>query len=366
MNPDILSAVIFVLIAGLLLLLPFLVFPTLPFGVRIPLARAQDPAVTAERKHYLLRLGVLAGGLFLADIVLGSLAQRQMVRPLSIMVLIIGGWGVYYLSHRRLAQVKTSERWFADTRQAVAASATPRPPTPSRLLRVLLALPCAVLVVTVVIGAWRYSTLPANLQFVFPGNLGDWTVATTPVNAFLPVIFQGLFTFFLAGLAWSRDFGSQPIDVEDLAGSQRYQHLNTLTLQVLLLLLALGLNGAFLVAGLAGWGLLPVSRVLTEVLILAPLAGWLIVVPILLLRSRPNPRALSKTGDYVNRDDDHFWKLGVFYINRDDPAWLVPKRFGLGRTLNLGHPAAWVITLALVVFILVRLSTRFSRPLVLD
>lgn len=43
--------------------------------------------------------------------------------------------------------------------------------------------------------------------------------------------------------------------------------------------------------------------------------------------------------------DDRFWKAGVFYVNPDDPSWLVEKRFGFGYTLNFGNRAA-VVTLA--------------------
>jgi len=39
----------------------------------------------------------------------------------------------------------------------------------------------------------------------------------------------------------------------------------------------------------------------------------------------------------VNRDDDRFWKAGLIYINRDDPAIMVGNRFGIGWTPNLGN-----------------------------
>ena len=45
----------------------------------------------------------------------------------------------------------------------------------------------------------------------------------------------------------------------------------------------------------------------------------------------------------VDRDDDRFWKGGLVYVNRDDPALLVGKRFGIGWTLNLGNPRAWLL-----------------------
>ncbi len=42
----------------------------------------------------------------------------------------------------------------------------------------------------------------------------------------------------------------------------------------------------------------------------------------------------------VFRDDDRYWSGGIFYNNPDDPALFVPKRFGLGWTMNFDQPQA--------------------------
>jgi uncharacterized membrane protein len=360
MTFDTLSLILYILIAGFLFVLPYLVFPTLPFGVRIPLAYIHDPAVTTEHKRYQFRLGSLAVVLLLAGFVVGGLFRLPALYQLSLVVLVIGDWVIYYLGHRRLGQVKINQKWFADKRQVVAASAAPRSKQPSRLFWVCLAFPCAVLVLTAAIAACRYPALPASLHFVFPRNLGEWTLAKTPLSAFLPVLFQGIGTLLFGGLAWLYGLGARSIDVEDPVGSLRYQQINQQIVQALLLFLALGLNLALLVAGLAGWGLLQASGALIAVISLAPMAVWLIVAPILLLAYRPSPRLPAQPGSgVVNRDDDRFWKLGMVYFNREDPSLLVNKRFGIGRTFNFGNPVAWVIILGLVVFILVRVSRRF-------
>jgi uncharacterized membrane protein len=45
-----------------------------------------------------------------------------------------------------------------------------------------------------------------------------------------------------------------------------------------------------------------------------------------------------------DRTPDECWKLGLFYVNRDDPALFVEKRFGIGWTVNLANPRAlWFI-----------------------
>jgi uncharacterized membrane protein len=46
---------------------------------------------------------------------------------------------------------------------------------------------------------------------------------------------------------------------------------------------------------------------------------------------------------------DAHWKLGLIYVNRDDPAVFVEKRFGIGYTLNFGNPQAWAVLAVMVV-----------------
>ena len=66
--------------------------------------------------------------------------------------------------------------------------------------------------------------------------------------------------------------------------------------------------------------------------------------------------AEMRTNDGVARDDDHLYKLGVFYVNPEDPSVWVPKRFGIGWTLNLGRPASWAIVVGLVAICVVSLA----------
>ncbi|MBK8572986.1 MAG: DUF1648 domain-containing protein [Holophagaceae bacterium] len=45
------------------------------------------------------------------------------------------------------------------------------------------------------------------------------------------------------------------------------------------------------------------------------------------------------------RDDDRseHYRWGLFYVNAEDPALWVPKRLGLGWTLNFAHRRSWLI-----------------------
>ena len=74
------------------------------------------------------------------------------------------------------------------------------------------------------------------------------------------------------------------------------------------------------------------------------LMGGLLIAIVLVLFWHPQ-RSRTKTStsadlqrtDAFFRDDDRYWYGGVFYNNPDDRALFVPKRYGLGWTLNFGH-----------------------------
>ena len=96
-------------------------------------------------------------------------------------------------------------------------------------------------------------------------------------------------------------------------------------------------------------------------LLLLLMGGLLLaVVLILFWHPKPSPTKTSTFADHrrtdaVFHDDDRYWSAGVFYHNPDDPALFVPKRFGLGWTLNFGHPQAKLVLIGMLVLLLVLL-----------
>lgn len=125
------------------------------------------------------------------------------------------------------------------------------------------------------------------------------------------------------------------------------------------LLLGVGLFVGVLIAAvsLGMGGLLPPQLLLPAVAV-APLLflGFLLAAVVRLLRARHTTPAWSGDGT-----PDAAWKGGMFYVNPDDPALLVPKRFGIGWTLNFARPGAWLL---LVVLLGVPLAIAFGTLLV--
>jgi len=94
-------------------------------------------------------------------------------------------------------------------------------------------------------------------------------------------------------------------------------------------------------------------------LFLLLVCGLLIAIVLVLFwhpqrsRTKASTRADRPRTGAIFRDDDRYWYGGVFYNNPDDPDLFVPKRFGLGWTMNFGHPQSKLVLIGLLVGILV-------------
>ncbi|HVU67847.1 MAG TPA: DUF5808 domain-containing protein [Ktedonobacteraceae bacterium] len=63
-----------------------------------------------------------------------------------------------------------------------------------------------------------------------------------------------------------------------------------------------------------------------------------LLVPLPHGRKRASVPIARRRPSAVYRDDERYWSGGIFYHNPDDPDLFVPRRYGLGWTLNFGHP----------------------------
>jgi Ca2+/Na+ antiporter len=75
------------------------------------------------------------------------------------------------------------------------------------------------------------------------------------------------------------------------------------------------------------------------VVVLPILAAVVVAVVVLARHNRERDEGEEDTG-LTHWEDDKYWRGGLFYINSEDHALLVPRRFGLGWALNFGNPRA--------------------------
>ena len=139
---------------------------------------------------------------------------------------------------------------------------------------------------------------------------------------------------------------------DPMASALRYRRFLAAYTRALLTLIAL-VDTSLLLVALRDWQVYRFSGI-GRALPLLPFAIGVLLLAAVALRAgqggsrlNGNVRGLAlATG--TDRDDDRFWKAGLLYVNRDDPAVVVGARFGVGWTLNLGNAAAWLIIAGIV------------------
>lgn len=342
-------------VTAIMWLLPRTNRDTLPFGVRVPPERTTDPVVAAATRGY--RAAVLSVGLLslVASAVLWPLMSAEAAMTGGAALLIAGGIGAYTGAHRTVRRAKDREHWYAGLREGVAVDTGLRT-DPVRVPWLWAAPSLLVIVAVTVTGAVLYPGLPERLVIgvrYHEGGTDYSTTATTIGSAFGPVIIQVLMTAMLLLILRFSMRARADIDAarprESAERHRRFLRLWAYSLLAMTFAQNVALGGLALLV----WtdSLASAGPAAAAVVIVPMLAGAALITGVGMLIGQSGWRIRGGTSEdtgYVQRDDDRCWHLaGTVYINRNDPAILVPKRTaGFGWTVNLGHTAVW-LTLAL-------------------
>lgn len=337
MSAPVLVGDVVVMLFGVFMCLgPLVTRPSLQFGVRVPPGYADAPVIRRERRAYQRRSVLIAIGALSALIALGGHVPRWPSRVVLIAE-VAADLACFWWAHQQVARIKSAEDWFAGRRQLVVADTSWRSEPDAFPVRWLLPA-ITVIVATVMVGAWRYPHLPAYLAG------GDHRVATSPASSFAVVVGQLYVTGLWTGLLMLVYRSRPDLDAGDPAGSLRSYRKALRTFGRAGLMLLASVDASILLFALQFWQVLHLSggaKLLTALPVAIGLVGFLAAVH----RAGKARAQTSVEALVAHQDDDQYWKGGVVYVNRDDPAVLVGARFAFGWTVNLGNPIAWLLVI---------------------
>lgn len=349
---------IMIVYTWLLMLLPKMAKPTVPFGVRVPENRTDDPVVQQASRQYYVGVVLAMAVVTTALIALTLLVpQTAVILAASIVPLVV--WFVPYLSARRLVlAAKRDGGWFDNVQQTVVTDTTWRtspPPYPWAW-----AVPAVVIAIaTLVIGILRYPSLPDRIAVHIGTDGPDRFADTTVWSAFALVGTQALLTALLVGVAFlALRTRSEVRAAAPRESAEQYRHY-AVTMAKLVLALAAGMNLTFLITALMMWDVVPANLgwAIASIVPTLTAAAVLMVVAVRAGQSghrmRTGTPAEPGTPSTTDRDDDAYWIGGLIYLNHDDAALWVPKRYGgIGWTINFARPMAWVLTVGFLALII--------------
>ncbi len=321
-------------------------------------AGSEAQSLRLRWKRWMLGTLSLSAGVLVAAI---ALASRALI-AVAALALVAGYLAVFAKSH------STAKAW---------ARSAPPEPTPEPTLEVGSAtatpvlLPYVALTIGLVAGliAIGYTVahldqLPERLPLRFglsgrPEAFGPRSFATLWVLPLVTLLLGALLGVHSVLVAHTGRAPSREGSVRTPATRQPFRTDRAKMVAVLTILIAAAMAQLSVSAVRVGLGQQP--RLSMSFLLVAAIAA---VAGLFQLARRSgqgrapleDPTPAPITGSLA---DNRRWVFGMFYVNRDDPAWLIENRFGYGYTVNVGNPRAValvvggaVLAIALVIALL--------------
>lgn len=347
------------------------------FAVTIPESAQDDSRFVAFKKRYALivlaftavcsaMMAAYCGTVDAAEV--NSMPFVWMLCAFTLVIVLVPFALMLYF-RKKVQAVKAAEGWAAKAQQTAVVIAEEDAPRAVPLAWNLLYMP--IILLTAVIGVVGYPYMPDMIPMHadFSGNVNDWAPKSPGVMAF-PVLIEAFLATCMILAHWSIARSKRPANPGAPATSAFAYGMFARAQSVFLLIMGLVLSAVigvgFMLAALEIVTLGQMAVVVIAASILAVVGALVLSVVYGQAGSRLFKR-MQAMGDgdaqltpEMLADDDEHWKLGIFYVNRDDPSIFLPERFGIGWTINLGRPAAWAIVVGLTVLTIAFVAVTFA------
>jgi len=329
------------------IILPYVSKKDVMFGVKMPSNAYNDAEVVSIRKLFLVQAFAL-GTIFIGVQYFNNTENILLTLvPISIVAYSM----VYVKANKKMKAVKATRNYKVSEKTVID----------TRFRKRKLIVPATwylaylgILVLGVVLSAIKYNSLPEELVV----NVGTSGVVHTMPKAsgifYLLGIQAGVFLLMI-GVQYIIKNAKQDISNLDTEASIQRNAKFRYHFSVILYIMGLVIGLVLFSTLLYSFGIIVDKNLLIVFTLLLTLMP-VIAIFAYSIRNRQDGSRYSKEVDTIDKDDDEYWKLGMFYFNPKDPSIFVAKRAGIGYTINHAKWQTWVIYLVIIGLIVVSIS----------
>ncbi len=315
------------------------------FAVTVPSSAQRDPYLRSLKRRYALIMGAVTAVLTAAGVA-AALAMNEAAIMVVLLVgtlgLLLGGYALMLRYRAKTKAYKREQGWEAQVQETVAVVGEADAPRAIALSWNLLYVP--VILVTVAIAVVGYPHMPDMIPMhaSFDGTVNRWEPKGPMVVAF-PVLMQLFLAACMVFSHWtilkSKKWAEPGAPATSALAYGLFARAQSVFLLVSGLLLTGGLGILF---ELSSMELVSLGQAAFFVMLLAmPIVVGSLVIGVVYGQAGSRVFKRMQGSDALLADDDEHWKFGIFYVNPDDLAFVLPERFGVGWTFSYARPVTW-------------------------
>jgi uncharacterized membrane protein len=339
-----------------MMFIPYWTRRTESFGVSIPEDIYKTEELRGMRKQYVLLTAtlsiivtiifLLSGSSFAVDEQKGSILFSGVVLGYIALSFLI-----YLVFHRKMKILKQNRNWSADKSQLVVVDTEFREQrlTYSNLWFVLSFI---IVLVTVFITFQNYHAMPDQIptKYNFDGEVSNWVDKSYRSVLMMPIM-QVYLTFLFIFINTMIAKAKQQVSAENPEESMVRNVVFRRRWSAYIIIT--GISVVLLFGFIQLSTIYPIDTQLMTFIPLIFTIGLVLGSIVLSITtgqggSRVKTTSTSVNGAVIDRDDDRYWKLGIFYFNPNDPSLFLEKRFGVGWTINFARPLVWFIFIVII------------------
>lgn len=350
------SIILFIPIFINLIGMPYWTRRTESFGVSIPSDVYMDEKLKKMRKQYASAMTAFSIViLFIFYFIVGKYSPNDgetmgIVLSITILGFMIISFLIYLVFHKQMKQLKEKEKWNEQRQQKIVLQTNFYQ---QKLIHsnywFLIAF--ALVAVTLFITFTQYGRIPERIpmQYDFFGEVTNWAEKSYRSVLIMPITQIYMIALFMF-INWMIGRSKQQLNAQNPDGSIEQNIIFRRRWSVFLIASGILLTVLFSVIQLSFiYSILTTYVTIISLMITAIMIIGAIVLAIITGQGGSRVKNVRTTDDtLINHDDDHYWKLGQFYFNRKDPSLFLEKRFGVGWTINLANPLAWLILIGII------------------
>lgn len=316
------------------------------FAVTVPTTERRDPYVRKLKRCYALALSsatLVLTGAALACACLGIIEATMAIVVGGAVVLGGGSYLLMLLLRAKMIRYKRKRGWVPEVQESVAIAGGGQVRGAVSLKWNVWYVP--VIALTLAVGAAGYAQMPDTIPVHagFDGVVNGW-VDKSPLILLVPVLIQSFMALCLVFSHWSIIRSKKWADPGAPATSALAYGLFARAQSICLVVGGLAICVTMMALPLSFMNLITLMQASMFVIGAAfVLCIGMIVVSVVYGQAGSRVFRRMSESDKLRVDDDAYWKCGVLYFNPDDASLFLPKRFGVGWTVNWARPAVWII-----------------------